>query len=119
MQKFECEEKAMAPTNDQLTVCGSHHFASGKEEVLCCVVRACVTNDENLTMEQALRKPVESRRAYKQRRKAIAFGMIVALTGGRGDGHFACGLPRGELTIEASVGPSWQKWEKLIFPSSE
>jgi hypothetical protein len=31
-------------------------------------------------MEHALRKPAESRRAYKQRRKAIAFGMIVALT---------------------------------------
>jgi hypothetical protein len=43
------------------------------------VVRACVTNDKNLTMEHALRKPVESRRAYNQRRKAIAFGMIVAL----------------------------------------
>jgi hypothetical protein len=31
-------------------------------------------------MEHALRKPVESRRAYKQRKKAVAFGMIVALT---------------------------------------
>jgi hypothetical protein len=29
-------------------------------------------------MEQALRKPVESRRAYKQK-NAIAFGMILAL----------------------------------------
>jgi hypothetical protein len=44
------------------------------------MVRACVTNDKNLTMEHALRKPVESRCVYKQRRRAIAFGMIVALT---------------------------------------
>lgn len=44
------------------------------------MARACVTNDKNLTMEHALRKPVESGRAYNQRRKAIAFGMIVALT---------------------------------------
>jgi hypothetical protein len=80
MQNFECEEKAIAPANDQLTVRGSHHFAPDKEEARCCVVRACATNGKNLTMEHALRKPVKSRRAYKQRRKAIAFGMIVALT---------------------------------------
>jgi uncharacterized protein GlcG (DUF336 family) len=36
-------------------------------------------NDGNHLMEHALRKPVESRRAYKQRRKAIALGMILAL----------------------------------------
>lgn len=30
-------------------------------------------------MEHALRKPVESRRAYRQRRNTIAFGMIVTL----------------------------------------
>src|ERR1700730_6120820 len=33
----------------------------------------------NRLMEHILRKPVESRRAYKQRRKAIVFGIILAL----------------------------------------
>ncbi len=31
-------------------------------------------------MEHVLRKPVESRRAYEQRRKTIAFGMVLALS---------------------------------------
>ena len=31
-------------------------------------------------MEHILRKPVESRRAYEQRRKTLAFGMLVALS---------------------------------------
>jgi hypothetical protein len=31
-------------------------------------------------MEHVLRRPVESRRAYKQRRKTLAWGMILALT---------------------------------------
>jgi hypothetical protein len=71
MQKFECEEKAIAAANCQ---------SPGREEARCLAVRACSTNDKNLTMEHALRKPVESGRAYKQRRNAVAFGMIVALT---------------------------------------
>ena len=29
--------------------------------------------------ERALRKPVESRRAYKQRKNTVAFGMILTL----------------------------------------
>jgi len=29
--------------------------------------------------EHALRKPVESRRAYRQRKNTVAFGMIFAL----------------------------------------
>lgn len=31
-------------------------------------------------MEHVLREPVESRRAYAQRRKTLAFGMILALS---------------------------------------
>jgi hypothetical protein len=31
-------------------------------------------------MEHILRKPVESRRAYEQRRKTLAFGVILALS---------------------------------------
>ncbi len=31
-------------------------------------------------MEHVLREPVESRRAYEQRRKTLAFGMILALS---------------------------------------
>ena len=31
-------------------------------------------------MERVLRRPVESRRAYKQRRKAIVLGMVLALS---------------------------------------
>jgi hypothetical protein len=77
MQKFECEEKAIAPTNDHLTVRGSHHFAPGKEEALV----AWCYHDKNLTIERALRKPGESRHAsISSEGKAIAFGMIVALT---------------------------------------
>ena len=36
-----------------------------------------VINKEN--MEHILNKPIESRRAYKQRRHTIAFGMVIAL----------------------------------------
>jgi hypothetical protein len=31
-------------------------------------------------MEHILRRPVESRHAYEQRRKTLAFGMILALS---------------------------------------
>ncbi len=31
-------------------------------------------------MEHALRKPVESRRAYDQRRKTLAFAVVLALS---------------------------------------
>jgi len=31
-------------------------------------------------MEHILRRPVESRRAYEQRRKTLAFGVVLALS---------------------------------------
>lgn len=36
-------------------------------------------NSNALTMEHILRKPVESRRAYRQRRQVLALGMVLAL----------------------------------------
>ena len=39
-----------------------------------------VINGEEPAMEHILRRPVESRRAYEQRRKTLAFGVVLALS---------------------------------------
>jgi len=55
-------------------------FGITREEctLLCC--SAMWYEQEEQAMEHILRKSVESRRAYEQRRKTLAFGVILALS---------------------------------------
>jgi len=59
----------------------SHQCAAPHEEEPCSTVCRCVSKSKNnsLTMEHAVRKPVESRRAYRKRKNTIVLGMILAL----------------------------------------
>jgi len=56
----------------------SHHFA---RRVVFGVVgdSRAVLSTKGTYMEHALNKPIESRRAYQQRRHTIAFGIVIAL----------------------------------------
>lgn len=78
MQKFKYEEKATGPSNGRNRA-GVHQFATGKQKRVVAWLAYMLPRKNTLFMEHALRKPVESRRAYKQRRNTIALGMILTL----------------------------------------
>src|SRR5271154_6637225 len=56
-----------------------HRFDSCRRNEICMSSATYIMGRTNRPMEHILRKPVESRRAYQQRRKTIAFAIVLAL----------------------------------------
>src|SRR5215469_18118722 len=68
------------PGNPQHLVLGirRHHFAANDVQSPPNFRSAYIMNSNALSMEHLLRKPLESRRAYQQRRRLLALGMLFA-----------------------------------------
>ena len=76
-----------SPAFDFAPYCGLSNTACGvtnsqrptSKSLVLRFAAVLATKESNLTMEHAVRKPVESRRAYRKRKNTIVLGMILAL----------------------------------------
>ena len=57
----------------------NHRVGALSRKSHCSAHRACVNNECKLTMEHILRKPIESRGAYRQRRNTMVLAMVLSL----------------------------------------
>ena len=78
MQAASIALRAVLPLRES-PVAGNPHSQRTTPKT-CSTVRRCFSKVRTvLAMEHAVRKPVQSRRAYRQRKNTIALVMILAL----------------------------------------